>query len=302
MEKCKVEINPFDREFTREEFGEYLLGKDALLCVGDKIDKELLELAPDLKIICNYGVGYDNIDLNYASQRGIIVTNLPGVVTESTAEQTMALLLAVARRTVEADAYLRERGSFEPNPLNFMGSHLFGKRLGIVGLGRIGQAVARRAVSFGMKVSYYDHSRKYETEAEMNLEFLDFDKLLVLSDVITIHLPLTPETYHLFGHKEFARMKPSAIIVNIARGAVVDERALIDALKTGQIGGAGLDVFEYEPQVPKELLGFKNVVLTPHLGSATLETRIEMAAMASQSIIDYSEGKVPQNVVNRFIL
>lgn len=302
MEKCVVEINPFDRAFTREELGKYLTDKDALLCVGDKIDADLLDLNSSLKIISNYGVGYDNIDLRSASQRGIIVTNLPGVVTESTAEHTLALLLAVSRRVVEADAFLRVNECFESNPLNFMGSHLFGKSLGIVGLGRIGHAVARRAISFGMKVAYYSRSRKYESESEMNLEYLDFHKLLALSDVISIHLPLSAETYHLFGEEEFAAMKPSVIIINMARGPVIDEQALIVALKMGKIGGAGLDVFEKEPQVPEGLRNLKNVVLTPHIGSATLETRIAMALMASQKIIDLNEGRVPQNIVNDFIL
>lgn len=297
-EKCAVEINPYERALTPEELKDYIVDKEAILSVGDRIDAKIIDAAPRLKIISNYGVGYDNIDIEYAAKKGVIVTNLPTAVTQSTAEMTWALILAVARRITEADRLVRASESFLSSPTLLMGTHLFGKRLGIIGFGRIGQEVARRAIPFGMEVVYYDQRRQPAAETSIPATYVDFLDLLSTADVITLHVPLTPETRHLIAEKEFEVMKQSAIIINIARGPVIKENALIAALQSGRIKGAGLDVFEKEPFVPQELRKMNNVVLTPHLGTSTYETRVQMALMAGRNIIDVMNGKKPVNTVN----
>lgn len=246
----------------------------------DRIDGELLDAAPALKIAANIAVGYDNIDVPAAAQRGVIATNTPDVLTEATAELTWALILGIARRVTEGDRLVRA-GGWKGWALDFMlGTELRGKQLGIVGRGRIGRAVAAKASAFGMKPVFAKHD-------------LPFDALLVSSDVISIHVPGTPETKHLFNKKTFARMKRSAFLVNAGRGSVVDEDALVWALSERLIAGAGLDVYEREPEVHAGLLQFENVILAPHLGSATRETRTAMAELAARNVLSVLAGNEP---------
>ena len=255
--------------------------KDGLICVlTDRIDGELLDAAPALKIAANIAVGYDNIDVPAAVKRGVIVTNTPDVLTEATAELTWALILGIARRVAEADRLVRA-GGWKGWALDFMlGTELRGKQLGIVGRGRIGRAVAAKAAAFGMKPVFAKHD-------------MPFDALLVSSDVISIHVPGTPETKHLFNKKTFARMKRSAFLVNAGRGSVVDEEALVWALNERLIAGAALDVYEREPEVHPGLLQFENVLLVPHLGSATRETRTAMAELAARNVLSVLAGSEP---------
>jgi len=284
---------------SKPELIEKVRDADGLICLlGDRIDRAVLEAGKRLRIVANVAVGYDNIDVNTATERGIMVTNTPDVLTEATADLTFGLLLAVARRIVEGDKLARE-GRFHGWELDFLlGTDVHGKVLGIVGFGRIGQAVARRARGFGMQVLYYNRMQKPELEEELNVEFVDFEELLQRSDFVSIHLPLTPETQHLFGAREFDKMKPSAFLINVARGPIVDEEALVQALKGKEIAGAALDVFEHEPRVHPKLLKMDNVVLTPHIGSAARETRIKMALTAVENVIAALEGRKPPHLVN----
>lgn len=270
---------------------------DALICLlTDPIGSELFDKAPRLRIVANVAVGYENIDIAAAEARGVIVTNTPDVLTESTADHTFALLLAAARRVTEADVAVRN-GDFPSWGLQqpLTGVDVHAKILGIVGMGRIGAAVARRGHhGFGMRVLYHSRTPKPDLESEIAAVQVSFEQLLEESDFVSIHVPLTPETNHMFDEAAFARMKPSAILVNVARGAVVDEAALVSALKGGAIAGAGLDVFEQEPAVNPELLELREqVVLTPHLGSATRETRMAMADIAVRNVLAVLSSQPP---------
>ena len=274
---------------------------DALICLlSDRIDDEALSLAPDLRIVANVAVGYENVDVAAAAQRGVIVTNTPGVLTETTADLTLGLLLAAARRIVEGDRELRA-GRFGSWGLKqpLMGVDVYERTLGIVGMGRIGSAVARRArLGFGMRVLYHNRRRDDETEQALGAEWVPFDKLLEESDFVSVHVPLTSETHHLFGPDEFARMKPSAYLINVARGPVVDEEALVEALRCGVIAGAGLDVFEHEPDVHPGLLEQRErVVLLPHIGSASDATRRAMARIAVDNVLAVLAGDPPATPV-----
>ena len=299
-ERYDVVVNPEDRVLTKEEIIEGVRDADALLCLlTDPIDKDVIDAGKKLRIISNYAVGYNNIDVEYASKKGIIVTNTPGVLTETTADLAWALLMAVARRVVEGDRFMRE-GKFRGwAPMLMLGTDIHGKTLGIVGMGKIGQAVARRAVGFGMKVIYYSRKRKPEIEKEIGAEFVDLPTLMRESDFISLHVPLTPETKNMIDREMLELMKPEAYLINTARGEVIDEPYLIEMLKRKRIRGAALDVFWGEPlNVNPELYGLDNVVLAPHMGSASLETRTKMAVMAAQAIIDVFEGRNPKNRVN----
>ena len=273
----------------------------ALVCLlTDTIDAAVLAVWPNLKIVANVAVGYDNIDVTEATERGIIVTNTPDVLTDATADLAWALLLAVARRIVEADDYMRA-GQYvgwefhQPH----MGTAVAGKTLGIVGMGRIGTAVARRgALGFGMKVIYTATQPKPDIEAELGAEFVSFDRLLAESDFISINTPLTVETRHLFTLTQFEQMKPSAIVVNTARGPIIKEADLALALQKGLIAGAGLDVYEDEPLMHGDLATLPNVVVVPHIGSATIETRMAMAATAVNNVISVLKGQRPLTPVN----
>ncbi|MGQ9700621.1 MAG: 2-hydroxyacid dehydrogenase [Candidatus Bipolaricaulaceae bacterium] len=276
--------------------------KDAealIIPLAERIDDAVFQGLPKLRIVANLGVGVDNIDLPDATRREILVTNTPDVLTETTADLAWALLLAVARRIVEADQDLRREGfpgwTFLPKHL---GVDVYGKTIGIVGFGRIGQAVARRARGFAMTILYYSRTRKPEAEETLAAQWAPLEELLRQSDFLVLCVPLAQETHHLIGARELSLMKPEAILVNVARGPVVDEEALVSALKEGRILGAGLDVFEREPKVHPELLTLRNVVLTPHIGSATWATRRKMAALAVDNVLAALEGKRPPTLVN----
>lgn len=282
---------------------------DALVSLlSDRIDCNLLRQAKKLRIIAQYAVGYDNIDVQCATQLGIYVTNTPGVLTEATAELTWALILAVARRIVESDHFVRwgewDRLRTGWHPHMMLGIELKGKVLGIIGLGRIGSRVAEiGAKGFGMKVIYYDQFRKEEIEKELGAEYRDLDTLLSEADIVSIHVALTKETFHLINEERLKKMKKGAILINTARGAVIDTNALVKALKEGWIAGVGLDVFEQEPLPSNHpLTAFKNVVLVPHIGSATYESRHAMAELVAENLIAFYEGREPPTLVNKEVL
>ena len=274
---------------------------DALLpLLTVKVDGALLARAPRLKVIANHAVGHDNIDLNAATERGVWVTNTPDVLTESTADLTWAALLAVTRRVVEGDAMTRA-GRFEGwSPTLLLGMELGGKTLGVVGLGKIGRAVARRAAGFGMRVLYHDRSGQGPRDLGLiTAEGASLERLLAESDIVTLHTPLTPKTHHLIDETRLGLMKPTAYLVNTSRGPVVDEAALVRRLETGAIAGAALDVYENEPALAPGLAGLPNVLLLPHVGSATRETRLAMARLAADNIHAVLQGREPITPVNQ---
>ncbi len=297
----EVGVFPQDRVIPREELLAAVRGVEALLPIlTDRVDAEVLEAAgPQLRIVANYAVGYDNVDIPAATARGVVVTNTPGVLTETTADLAWTLLMAAARRAGEGERYLRA-GRWECwTPMLLLGVDVHGKTLGIYGMGRIGQAVARRARSFDMRVLYHDVAMlPAGIAAQLNAAYVDKATLLRESDFISVHCPLTPETRHAFGAAEFRAMKRTAVLVNTARGPIVDEAALAAALRQGEIFAAGLDVFEHEPGVRAELLACENAVLLPHLGSATAETRARMAEIAAANIIACLRGDTPPNCLN----
>jgi len=262
--------------------------KEGLLCLlTDKVDHELLNAAPKLKVVSTFSVGYDHIDVPACAARGVVVTNTPGVLTESTADFTWALLMSAARRVVEGDAYMRGGKYKGWDPLMLLGTDVSGKTLGIVGFGRIGQAVAKRAGGFGMKIVYYDTRRAApEAEAALGASFVPLDELLRESDFVSIHTVLDAGTRHLIDARAFGLMKKSAYLINAARGPIVDEKALVKALKTGKIRGAGLDVYEWEPKMAPGLASCRSAVLAPHLASASLETRTKMGEMSASGLVD----------------
>lgn len=277
---------------------------DGLLSLlTERIDGELLDRAPRLKVVANYAVGFDNIDVPAATQRGVVVTNTPGVLTETVADFAMCLLLGVARRLAEADRYTREGRWRSWEPMLFLGQDLHGSMLGLVGLGRIGSAVARRALGFNMRVIYYDVVRRQDLEQEMGIVFKPFEHVLREADFVSVHTPLTPETRHLIGREQLGMMKDTAVLVNTSRGPVVDTMALYEALRDGVIWGAGIDVFEVEPVPPDHpLLTLENVVLAPHIASASVTTRTKMAVMAAENLLAVLEGRRPENPVNPEVL
>jgi len=286
-----------------EELAKNITDVDAVLCyLDDRFDASVMAQAPVLKAVANVAVGYDNIDIPEATRRGILVLNTPGVLTDATADLTLALLLDAARRVTQADRYVRNGQWKGWTPDLMLGQELRGKTLGIIGMGRIGEAVAKRAVAFGMKISYTRRGNEGE-DARLLQEFgavrLSLGELLKTSDAVSVHCPLNQETRHLIGITEFATMKSNCIFVNTARGAVADQKALIEALKNKQIAAAGLDVFEDEPNVPHELMEMDNVVLVPHIGSATIETRTAMTDLAANGLISAFTGTIPDNTVNR---
>jgi glyoxylate reductase len=298
-----IDINDSDRILPARELVKRAHGKTGLICLlNDSIDSVVMDKLPSLKVISNIAVGYDNIDIVAATQRGIMVTNTPGVLTETTADLVFALLLGAARRIPEADQFIRA-GKFKNWQLMqpHMGVDIYEKTLGIVGMGAIGQAVAKRATKgFDMRVIYFSSSRKERAEKEFGAEFVTFNELLSLSNFISIHVPLTEKTKHMFSTEAFKKMKNTAILINTARGPVVDETALVEAIKEGQIRGVALDVFEEEPIIHPELIKLKeNVVLAPHIGSASIETRLRMAKMAARNMVQGLKGNRPPNLVNK---
>jgi glyoxylate reductase len=270
-----------------------------LSTLTETIDAEVMDAAgEDLKVISNMAVGYDNIDVEAATERGIVVTNTPGVLEETTADTAFMLLLAAARRLGEAERLVRSGNWNAWGPEQLVGPDVWGKKLGIIGFGGIGQAVARRAKGFGMDVIYTARSRKEDAEKEIGARHAELGELLKESDFISIHTPLTDETHHLIGEKELEAMKPTVVLVNTSRGPVVDESALVEALEERHIFAAGLDVYEEEPKVHPKLLELENVVLAPHIGSASIETRDKMAEMAANNLKAVLNGDEPPNPVN----
>ncbi len=296
----QIESYAADLPLDRQELLRSVADKQGLLCtITDRIDTEVLDRAPGLKVIANYGVGFEHIDLDAATRRGIPVSNTPGVLTETTADLAFALILATARRVVAGDQRVRQ-GKFQYwAPLLFLGEEVNGKTLGIIGMGRIGKAVARRAAGFGMKLLYHSRTPLSPLEAqELGASLQPLEGLLREADFVTLHVPLTPHTRHLIGSRELGLMKDSAFLINTARGPVVDEAALVAALRQGQIRGAGLDVYEKEPELSPGLANLENVVLLPHLGSATVATRTRMAVMAAENLLAGLRGDPPPNCLN----
>ncbi|NJE02738.1 glyoxylate reductase [Thermococcus sp. MV11] len=303
----EVEVWEDEHEIPREVLLQKVKNVDALVTMlSERIDEEVFDVAQRLRIVANYAVGYDNIDVEEATRRGIYVTNTPDVLTDATADFAWALLLATARRLVEADRFTRsgewKKKGVAWHPRWFLGYDVYGKTIGIIGFGRIGQAVARRARGFGMKILYNSRSRKPKVERELNAEFKPLEELLKESDFVVLAVPLTKETYHLIGERELKLMKSTAILVNIARGKVVDTEALIKALKEGWIAGAGLDVYEEEPYYNEELFSLDNVVLAPHIGSATFGAREGMVELVAKNLIAFKNGEIPPTLVNREVL
>jgi glyoxylate reductase len=284
----------------RDEFLRRAADKDALLCLPvNKIDTELLEAAPKVRIVSTVSVGYDHVDLDACTKHGVIVTNTPGVLDDTTADLAWGLMMAVARRIVEGDAWTRS-GTWNGFAFDtFLGADVWGKTLGIIGFGRIGREMARRALGFKMRVIYCSRNRVPEAiEKELRAEFVPFDTVLRESDFVSLHVPLMPATRHLISTDSFAKMKPTAFLINTTRGPVVDEAALVHALETATIAGAGLDVYEQEPVVHSGLLSRKDVVLAPHIGSATIETRTKMARVAVDNTVAFFTGRKPPNALN----
>jgi len=288
----------------RQVLLEHVRDVEGLLCLlTDKVDAELMNKAPKLRVVSNYAVGYDNVDVVEATRRGIIVTNTPDVLTETAADLAFALMMAAARRIVEGDKLVRAGNWKTWGPLILLGQDIHGATLGIIGFGRIGRAVARRAQGFGMKSLYYDLRRADEVEKELGVEYAEFERLLTESDFVTVHTNLTTETHNLIGAKELARMKKTAVLVNTARGPIVDNIALFEALRDRKIAFAALDVTEPEP-IPSNhpLLSLSNVIITPHIASATVATRTKMGLMAADNLISSLKGQIPPNPVNPEIL
>jgi glyoxylate reductase len=324
-EVCDYRVGTENGELSRADLLTGVRDADGLICLlTDRIDREVIEAGSKLRVIANVAVGYNNIDAGAAQQRGIQVTNTPGVLTDATADLTWALILAVTRRIVEADAFLRA-GRFTGWDFDMLlGAGLSGKVIGIVGYGRIGRAVARRATGFGMSIVYCNrddiafrddpqHNVMMErqlvartTTGALNqsarldglaARHVSFNQLIGMADIITLHVPLAATTQHLIDRNAFARMKPTAFLINTSRGPILDEAALIEALAAGKIAGAALDVYEREPEVSEALLEMNNIVLLPHIGSATRETRTAMAMVAVENVIDLFSGNVPRNLV-----
>ena len=300
----EVENNQDDTPLNPHELVQRLQGKvGAIILLTDRIDEDVLSQCPDLKIVCNIAVGYNNIDIPACTRHKIMVTNTPGVLDDTTADFTWTLLLAAARRIVEADQYLRSSQWSGWKLMEFLGYDVHHKVIGICGLGRIGQGVARRAKGFNMRILYTDIVQVNPSiEKELGAHFVDKKTLLSESDFVTLHVPLMPQTTHYISVAEFALMKPTAFLINASRGPVVDEKALVQALQEGRIAGAGLDVYEREPEVEPALIGMKNVVLAPHIASASHETRLRMAMMAAENLVVGLTGKRPPNLVNEEVL
>jgi len=296
---ARVDVNPEDRALTRKELLKGVQGRDAVLCLlTDRIDDEVMAAAgPQCQIFSNCAVGYNNIDLEAAQRRGLRITNTPGVLTDATADFTWALLFAAARRVVESDAFMRTGQWQGWGPLQFLGTNVSGATLGIVGAGRIGENVALKSIGFGMRVLYTHPRKNFVLEKSLRAARVDLDVLLAQSDFISLHVPLTEKTRHLISSREFGLMKPHAILINTARGPVVDENALVKALRENRIAGAALDVYENEPVTAPGLLDLPNVVACPHLASATKEARSRMADIAARNLLAVLNGNEPLHAV-----
>lgn len=299
-----VKVNLEDRALSKEELKEKVRGKAAVISLlTDTIDGEVLDAAgPQLKIVANYAVGFNNFNVVAATERGVVLTNTPGVLDDATATHAFTLLLSMARRIPESDRFVREGKWKGWAPMFFIGLDVDRQTLGIAGLGRIGQNVARKAKSFDMRIIYSDVRRNEEFEKQVGATFVDKETLLKESDFLTLHVPLLPETRHYIGEKELKMMKKTAVLINASRGPVVDEAALVKALKEKEIWGAGLDVYENEPELEPGLTELDNVVIVPHIASATMETRIKMGNIAVNNIIKVLNGESPDTCVNPEVL
>ena len=301
--KCNVEVFSGERGIPPDLLKSKINNIDGLLCLlSDTIDREIIDSAPNLKVISNYAVGYNNIDVNYATSKGIVVTNTPGVLTDATADLSWALLMAVTRRIVEGDQMMCASQFYGWGPMLLMGQDLKEKTLGIVGAGRIGTAVAERSRGWNMRILYYSRTTNLHMENKLSARKVTLKELISESDFVSLHVPLIPETRHIIDETALRRMKSSAYLINTSRGPVVDEKALVRALKEGWISGAALDVYEKEPLLEPGLAELKNVVLAPHIGSATIETRNEMARIAAKNMLAVLDGESPQFPVNPEVL
>ena len=301
---CEVQLDPLDQPLTPAALRQAVIGKQGVLClVTDRLDAQVLDAATELKVVSNVAVGYDNIDVAAATQRGILVTNTPGVVTESTADLTWSLLCSLARRIAEGYRYIRAGKWRDWTLLLMAGSDIHGKTLGLCGMGRIGQAVARRAKGFNMRILYHNRQRlDTALESELNATWVEKRTLLQQADFVSLHVPLSAATTHFIGVEELRMMRPTAYLINAARGPVVDEAALIQALQQGWIAGAALDVFEHEPHVPQALQELENVVLVPHIGSASVATRTRMAVMAAENLVAVLRDEYTPYIVNPAVM
>ncbi len=302
--EADVELWPGDDPPSPDSLRQAVVRSDGILVnIADRVDEDLIEAAPSLRIVSQMAVGYDNIDVAAATRRGVLVTNTPGVLTDTTADMAFALLLAKARRLPEGERAIRRSEWGEWKPWFMLGHDLTGKTLGIVGLGAIGAAVARRAAGFGMHVIYNSRHRKRDAETALGVEWRELPALLAESDYVSLHVALNDETRGMIGAGELAQMKPDGVLINTARGGVVKQAALVQALRDGVIGGAGLDVFEMEPLAADDpLMEFDNVVVAPHLGSATVETRTRMSDMAVENLLAFLRGERPASCVNAEVL
>ena len=299
-----VDYNDSDEGLSAEQLQARLDGKEGVICqLTDRIDAHLIHAVPNLKVVSNVAVGFDNIDISAATERGVIVTNTAGVLTETTADLAFALILGAGRRLGEAERYLRA-GRFKQWRINLLtGWDVWGATLGVLGMGRIGQAVARRGRGFSMRVLYHDTFRlSDDTELELGVEYASKEEVLAEADFLTLHCALTDDTRHLIGTAELQAMKPTCVLVNTSRGPVVDEAALADALEAGTIAAAGLDVFEKEPEVHPKLLQLENALIVPHIASASVTTRTRMCVMAAENMVAGLAGGRPPNIVNPEVL
>jgi len=298
----KVDVYPEDQVIPREELLRRISDYDALLSVlTEVVDDELLTMAEELKIVANYAVGYNNIDIPACTKRKIAVTNTPDVLTDTTADLTFTLMLSVAKRIIEGDNMVRTNNFKGWNPMLLLGSDVSGKTLGILGAGRIGSAMAVRAHGFNMQLLYHDTTRNGNIESNYQAKYVSLDELLNRSDFVTLHIPLNENTTHIINADRLKKMKNTAFLINTSRGPVIDEQALVSALKNKEIAGAGLDVFEDEPVLAPGLAELSNTVLLPHIGSATVETRDKMALMAADNIVNMAQNKIPPNILNKEI-
>lgn len=302
LQKAGLNVESYtgDALITKDELMKRIVGKDYLITpLSTQVDQDVIDADPRLKLIANFGAGFNNIDVKYARQKNIPVTNTPKVSTTSTAEVTTALIISLAHRVVEGDKLMRTKGFAGWAPLFFLGHELAGKTLGIFGMGQIGQAVAKRMAAFDMKVIYTQrHQLAPEIEQKLNAKFVSLDELISNSDVLTLHAPLTPQTKHILGAEQFKQMKNSAYLINASRGPVIDEAALLTALQNHELAGAALDVYENEPQVADGFKKLDNVILTPHIGNATVEARDAMADIVANNVVLANENKEPLYVIN----
>ena len=296
----ELEYNKEMRLLEPEEIAQALQGKDGLYCWGaNAIGHEIMDANPHLKVISNFAVGFNNIDIPAATERGIVVTNTPDVLTDTTADMAWALLMDVGRRVSEGDRWVRGKNWSSWDPELFIGSDITGATLGLIGLGRIGKAMIARAKGFNMEILYWNRTRLSEAEEQaLGIQYREQDEVFAHSDFVSLHVALNEATRHLVGDRQLELMKPTAHLINTTRGPVVDEKALVRALQSGAIAGAGLDVFEKEPQLEPELYEMENAVIPPHIGSATVGTRLKMALMAARNCVAGAKGERPPNVVN----